>query len=193
MVLPSSYVVLDVETTGLSTNDALTEVAAIRVVDGLESGRFHSLTNPGVPIPKLVTDITGITDEMVSDKPSNAEVANAFIGFAGDLPVVGHNVKFDIGFISRAAGGDVGLQSVDTLKLSRQMFMGLKSFKLANVYAHCVAGGAQEVAEEGSAHRAMYDVLMTRCVYEHMRSLCHEDDGVFRRKPMSRPAPRRRS
>ena len=85
------FIALDFETTGLDfESDRIIEVAAILFVDGLPSKRYNTLVNPGIPIPKLIEQITGITNEMVADSPKEKDIIDDLFKFIGDYPLVAH-------------------------------------------------------------------------------------------------------
>ena len=126
LTFPSRYVVLDLETTGLDPQyDDIIEVAAIRIVDGAAEGSFSSLVNPGYPIDEFITDLTGITDDMLSSAPSLDFVLPALLSFVGADIVVGHNVNFDINFIydscSARSLAPFSNDFVDTMRISRSL------------------------------------------------------------------------
>lgn len=91
----TSYIALDLETTGLeSKTEKITEAAALKVIDGTVRERFVTLINPGRPIPEKITQLTGITDEMVRTAPLMEEVIRELLAFCGRLPLLGHNILF---------------------------------------------------------------------------------------------------
>ncbi len=93
-------VALDIETTGLDPlRDAIIEIGAVKYDDGQIVDRWHSLINPQRMIPAPITQLTGITNEMVRDAPPIKAVIQQFADFVGEFPVVGHNVNFDLGFL----------------------------------------------------------------------------------------------
>jgi len=96
----SKYVILDFETTGLDpTSSEIIEIGAI-LVDGLEAGeRFHALLKPARPVPWTISQITGITNEMLEGKPPLSEVAPAFLDFLRDYPIVAHNAAMERSFL----------------------------------------------------------------------------------------------
>ena len=95
-----TFVVVDLETTGLDPeNDEITEIGAIKFVDGVETESFDQLVNPGRPIPEFITRLTGISDDDVKDKPSIEEVFPQLDMFLGGAPFVGQQVNFDASFI----------------------------------------------------------------------------------------------
>jgi DNA polymerase-3 subunit epsilon len=133
------YVVVDVETTGGSGEQhRITELAAVKVRDGQIIDRFQTLINPQRPIPPKITRLTGITEEMVADAPSFAEVADPFASFMGDAIFAAHNVNFDYGFISREYAR-LGLRfrhpKLCTCASMRRLYPGLPSYSLGALCA----------------------------------------------------------
>src|SRR3954447_3955793 len=121
-----TFVVVDVETTGGSpATCAITEIGAVKYRGGECLGTFETLVNPGVPIPPLITVLTGITEAMVLPAPSIGEVLPAFCEFLRDAVIVGHNIRFDIAFLDAAlaAYGRARLSNrrVDTIGLARRL------------------------------------------------------------------------
>ena len=139
--LAGDFIVFDIETTGLSNKtERITEIGAVRMVGGEVQDTFNTFANPGKPIPAKITELTGITDAMVADAPSEAEALQMFYDFCGDCRVlVAHNAGFDTGFI-RAAAARCNLPydftSVDTIPLCRSLYKGLKNYKLDTVANH---------------------------------------------------------
>ena len=136
----NEFVVFDLETTGLSAkNDMITEIGAVRIIDGEVIDRFSQLINPERPIPAKITELTGITNEMVAGMPTINEVIGRFKDFIKDTTLVAHNATFDIGFIRekmQLCNMTVDNPVLDTLELSRAVFPGLKSHKLNIVAKH---------------------------------------------------------
>lgn len=122
-----SFIALDLETTGLSPiNDRILELGAIKYTDGKPVTSFNTLINPNVPISKRITRINGISDEMVSDKPSIENVIDDFISFFEDLPLLAHNASFDIRFLNanliKIDKSPISNEIIDTLSISRKIF-----------------------------------------------------------------------
>ena len=136
----SSFVIFDIETTGLSAkNDRITEIGALKVVDGEVVDEFSQLVNPKRPIPEFITNLTGITDEMVKDKPTIDIVIKDFENFISDSILVAHNANFDIGFIREnlsKIGKELDAPVIDTLELARSVFPRLKNHKLDTLAKH---------------------------------------------------------
>jgi DNA polymerase III subunit epsilon len=133
-----TFVVVDVETTGLSpTEDRITEIAMMKVRDGVLQDEFSTLINPLVPIPASITNLTGIDNLMVADAPTAREVAPTIADFLGDAVFVAHNAPFDWGFVSETAMRERGIelfnQQLCTVKLSRRILPHLPSKSLGPV------------------------------------------------------------
>ena len=99
--MEKTLVALDIETTGLDPqNDKIIEVGAVRFSGSQIQDELNSLINPGKRIPPFISQLTGITDAMVRGAPAIEEVLDQITGFTGDAPIVGHNVKFDLSFLT---------------------------------------------------------------------------------------------
>ena len=136
--LDGEFIVFDIETTGLSVaNERITEIGAVRLVGGEVKDSFNIFVNPGKPIPAKITELTGITNEMVADAPSEAQALQQFYDFCGDCRVlVAHNAPFDTGFIYAAAkrsGLPYEFTAVDTVPMCRALYPGHKNYKLDTV------------------------------------------------------------
>ena len=154
------FCVLDLETTGGAAAElGITEIGAVRYRGGVETGRFHTLVNPGLPIPAFITILTGITQAMVVEAPRVAEVMPAFLEFLGDAVVVGHNVRYDLSFLNAAAEalgyGRLPNRSVDTLGLARRLVHDeIRDLTLGSLAAHSRSPVTPN-------HRALDDALAT--------------------------------
>ncbi len=125
-------IVFDTETTGFDArgDDRITEIGCIEIIDFLPTGEsFHAYCDPQRDVPEKVTEITGLTTEFLRGKPLFAEVAQKFLDFVGDSPLVAHNADFDRGFINaeldRAGFEEIPRQRfTDTLAIARAKFPG---------------------------------------------------------------------
>ena len=167
----NEYVVVDLETTGLAPKtDKILEIGAYRVAGGDFGEKFHMMLDPGIPVPPRITELTGITGEMVQGQARAEDGIRAFIDFAGDLPLLGHNLIFDYGFLKHAAvnsGYTFDKMGVDTLKISREMLPQLASRSLGSLCAHFSI-------RQQSAHRGDDDARVTALVYEKLKK-CYEE------------------
>lgn len=161
----SSYVAVDLETTGLDPKrDKIIEIGALRVVDGEIKERYETFVNPYRKLKEQIVTLTGITDSQVETAPGIKEVIGEFLDFAGNLPILGHHVIFDYSFLKRAAvneGHSYEANGVDTLKLSRK-FMPSEAKK--NLKAACEYFGV----EQSSVHRALADSQAAHQLFQIM-------------------------
>jgi len=164
--LDSECIVFDIETTGLSAKtERITEIGAVRMVGGEVKESFNTFVNPGMPIPPKITELTGITDAMVADAPSEAEGLQKFYDFCGDCRVlVAHNAAFDTGFIRAAArrcSMPYEFTAVDTVPLSRALYKGLKNYRLDTVANYLKLPPFNH-------HRACDDAAVLAGIYTHI-------------------------
>ena len=100
--LNGTYVVFDLETTGFSSiKDKIIEIGAVKVENGVITDKFSTFVNPKVPIPFEITNLTGITDDMVMEAPDIETILPQFLEFVGDAVLVAHNASFDVSFIEQ--------------------------------------------------------------------------------------------
>ena len=160
--LDDSYVVFDLETTGLSPiKDKIIEIGALKVKAGEVVDHFSTFVNPQRPIPYEVTRITKITDEMVMDSPPIEEVLPPFLEFIEDSVLVAHNANFDVRFLEqncRYQNLEREFVSVDTLALARVLLPALSKYKLNNIT------GALKIPLENH-HRAVDDAGATAKIF----------------------------
>ncbi|MCS6927128.1 MAG: exonuclease domain-containing protein [Candidatus Binatia bacterium] len=155
----TTFVVIDIETTGFKPGlAAITEVAAVRIANGLPSAEFHTLVNPGRRVPAAITQLTGITDDMVRDQPPIEVVLPQLQAFLGSAVVVAHNADFDLSFLNfearRLLSAPLLNPSLCTLRLARRLLPGLRSRSLDAVAARL--GVSHPVR-----HRALSDARTT--------------------------------
>jgi DNA polymerase III subunit epsilon len=159
-LIDTTFVVLDLETTGLSPDrDRITEIGAVKVRGGEVLGELRTFVHPGGPIPPAITAVTGITDAMVRDAPALGAVLPTVLRFLGDAVFVAHNARFDLAFL-RAAAGAVGLPPpdpvvIDTARLARRLLIDeVRNLRLATIAAHLRTRARPE-------HRALADARAT--------------------------------
>lgn len=155
----ATYVVFDVETTGLSAiYDSIIELAAVKMYKGNVIEEFQEFIDPGVELSSFTTQLTGITTEMVRGSKSEKQVLSEFQKFTEGTVLVAHNAQFDMGFINKGyEKNDLPLSThpvIDTLELSRFLYPQFKSFGLS-----VLAKRFDVVLEQH--HRAIYDAETT--------------------------------
>ena len=172
-----NYVVFDLETTGLSSiTDEITEIGAVKVIDGKVEDTFEMLVKPNKKISQKITNITGITNEMVENKPPIEEVLPQFIDFIGGLPLVAHNVEFDYGFLCEnyrnIYGKEFRRKRSCTMKMYRKWYKEewdekAPSAKLGDVILDLL-GGEEYRLYTSNSHRGLNDAEFTQKVYEKL-------------------------
>ncbi len=186
------FCVLDLETTGASAATCeITEIGAVKFVQGEEVGRFQTLVNPGMEIPPTITILTGITHLMVVDAPRIEEALPSLLEFIGDSVIVGHNVRFDMSFLNAAAErlgyGKLPNRTSDTHALARRLVRDeTRNLKLSSLAAHFRSPITP-------THRALDDARATAHVFWELLAragslgVTHLDDLM--RLPTARGAP----
>ena len=172
-----SYVCFDLETTGLDPlYNEIIEIGALKVRDGKVAERFMEFIHPQEEISPMITNLTGITNEMVANaRPADA-VINDFLEFCEDDVLIGHNVGFDYSFMKSGAS-NLGLTfekfGIDTFKIAQRTLKSLPSKSLSSLCEYYQI-------ENKAAHRAYYDALATAKLYQ---TLAHyfepQDPKVF--------------
>ncbi|MCY3976518.1 MAG: exonuclease domain-containing protein [Chloroflexi bacterium] len=152
------YIAFDLETTGLdAASDEIIEIGIARFVGGEVVEQFQSLVKPSIPIPPEITQLTGIDSEDVEDQPRIQEIVADVASFIGDLPVVAHNVQFDVSFLSKHHSLDRNL-AIDTVELASILLPSSPRYNLSTL---ATALGI----ELERAHRAFDDALATGFLY----------------------------
>ncbi len=169
--LNDSYVVFDLETTGLSPDkNKIIEIGAVKVVDGAITERFSTFVNPEVPIPYNIEQLTSIKDDMVLDAPRIEEILPEFMKFCEGTVMVAHNAEFDTGFIRRNCermGLPFDFTIADTVALARILLPQLNRFKLDTV-AKAVGVSLDH------HHRAVDDAACTAEIFVKFIEMLHE-------------------
>ena len=169
----SSYVVIDLETTGLDENEnEIIEIGALRIVNGKIHEQFQKLVLIQNDIPPFITKLTGITDDMIDEGGEELSyVLDAFIAFIGQDLLVAHNITFDLKFLNMALT-QLGRPRISnpqkcTYELSKRLFPSMKSRKLS---ALCKEFGIMV----SKMHRSLSDCECVFHVYEYMLHLLHQ-------------------
>ncbi len=172
----ATFVVVDVETTGMSAvDDRITEIAMMKVQDGALIDEFSTLVNPLLTIPAYITSMTGIDNIMVQNAPPAREVVPFIAEFLGDAVFVAHNAAFDWGFVSQTARRERGIeltnQRLCTVKLSSRILPHLPSKSLGPVAEHLNI----TIPER---HRASGDAYATALVLVKYLSYLQKKEGL---------------
>ena len=168
-LLDSTYVVFDTETTGFNAGgaDSMIEIGAVKIKSGEIIDRFDMLIDPKRHIPDRISELTLITDDMVKGKEDEEAVTKKFLEWAGSLPMVAHNAKFDISFIEMAMKkynlGEFKNTVIDTLELSRALDQGFARHSLSALVKRYDVPW-----DEDAHHRADYDAEGTAYVFSKM-------------------------
>lgn len=170
-----TFICFDIETTGLSAaRDKITEIGAVKVENGVITDTFSTFANSEMPIPQKITQLTGITDDMVKDAPSQSEAVGAFLEFAGDNVLVAHNAPFDTSFIAKACedmGREYNYTSIDTVAISRAILTDIKNCKLDTVAKFLRLG-------DFNHHRATDDAEMLARIFINLCQRLTDDYGI---------------
>ncbi len=160
-----TFCVFDIETTGLSAKDCeITEIGAVLYKGGKVLDTFESFVNPHVPISDVITELTGITNDMVKDAPDISEVLPKFLEFSKGCVYVAHNATFDISFISNDAeklGIEFKPTYIDTVSVSRYVNSDLKKHTLDSIGKYFDLG-------DFNHHRAFEDAHMLALIFEKL-------------------------
>jgi len=172
-----NYTVIDIETTGLSPQwDDIIEIAALRIKNCNIVDSFQSLINPGYKIDSFITDLTGITNEMLKVAPSPKSVLQDFIKFVGENIIIAHSANFDINFIydncMEKLDKYFNNNFIDTMRLSRRMF---KEYSKHTLKAIAYRFGLKENVN----HRAYSDAYITFKCYEYMKIYAVDNNMSF--------------
>ncbi len=158
-------VVLDFESTGLNTSGArIIEIGAVRLEKGTITDQFQELVDPGEPLKPKITEVTNITDAMLSGKPRAEEMLPKLMDFIGDCPIAAHNSAFDAALLQaelKRLGRSFSNPVLDTLTYARKLYPELKSFRLKALCKHL--GVSLK-----NAHRAVHDATATAHCLQRM-------------------------
>lgn len=173
----SEHIFIDLETTGTrTTRDRITEIAALRVVDGHIVDRFVTLVAPQVSVPPHIQRLTGIDEALLSGAPSFEALANDFFAWLGETPLVAHNARFDYGFLRnefKRAGLAYSARVICTLKLSRRLAPQQRHHNLDALLARHGLGDFERHRAEGDARSllALWQCWQHQHDPEHLATL----------------------
>lgn len=174
-IYSSTYVIFDTETTGFNPglHDSMIEIGAVKMKDGAIVDSFDELINPGVMIDSEITELTGITNQMVKDCDNEEAVTKRFKEWIGDLPMVAHNAKFDKNMLESAYHkynlGELKNPILDTMIISQIINKDLKRHNLtALTKNYGITFEESDGSSSGHHHRADYDAEFTGYVFFKM-------------------------
>jgi DNA polymerase III subunit epsilon len=174
----SEVVILDFETTGLSTHEErIIEVGAAVVKGNKITETFATLCNPGRYIPYFITDITGITNEMIKGQPKPEAVMPNLHKFIGERPILAHNASFDAQFLhSEMDRVNINIDNpfLCTMLLSRRLIQDAENHKLGTLKKHINFKGKKDHKD----HRALDDVKVTVALWLHLKKLVSNMTGT---------------
>ena len=167
--LLSDYIIFDIETTGLdSAYDEIIEIGAIKVKNNKIVSKFNSLVKPKNEIDEYITELTGITNEMVKDAPTIEEILPDFMNYIGNDILIGHNVNFDINFIYdnlyRNKFDVLTNDFIDTMRISRKLLPELPHHRLIDLAKYFKIDSTNN-------HRSLKDCEITMNVYENLKEI----------------------
>src|SRR5512137_1368835 len=154
-------IALDIETTGLDPQtDAILEIGARRFDGNRIENEFSTLINPGRHIPEFITGLTGISDEMVRQAPRIRDVLDALAAFIGEVPIVGHNIQFDLSFFKRYNLFTLN-ERVDTYEMAAVLLPSASRYNLG-------ALGQALGIPLPATHRALDDARVTAAAFQRL-------------------------
>jgi len=157
--ITNNYCVLDIETTGLSwQEDQIIEIGILKIRNNKIVNRYSQLINPQIKISSFITQLTGITNEMVENQPLLEDIAQDVFHFLEDDIIIGHNTSFDLNFIANHFQKDLKNEYIDTVRLSQKVYPQLPHHRLSDMveYLHL----------SHNEHRAIADCIATYELYE---------------------------
>lgn len=159
----SDYCVLGTETTGLSAYyDEVIEIGILKVRSGDVTDRYEQLIRPKYEIDGFITSLTGITNEMVADKPPIEDVKGDVLAFLENDIIVGHNTSFDIRFLAAGFQENINNEYMDTMQFARKLYHDLPHHRLSDL--------SEYLNLTNNEHRAIADCVTTMELYEAMKT-----------------------
>lgn len=161
------YVVFDLETSGLNPHkDKIIEIGAVKYINNEKVEEFNYLIDPKINISEIITKVTGLTDEDLKGQKSIEEVLPMFLNFIGDLPIIGHNVRFDYDFIesniNRLNLKHLKNKIIDTLFLSRITIYDSENHRLETLKKY--------LNLDYNSHRAVDDCYTCNALYQYCKN-----------------------
>ena len=184
------YAIVDIETTGGSSRiEKITEISIFQHDGEKITGEFTTLVNPERNIPYFITNLTGITNEMVEDAPRFFEIAKTIIEFTEGRTMVAHNARFDYSFIRqefKSLGYNFSRNLLDTVTLGRKLIPGHRSYSLGNI---CKDLGITIAGRHRASGDALATVRLFEILMEKDRETSGKASGLIRNSRLSKLNP----
>jgi len=162
-----NFVALDIETTGLDPQrEAILEIGAVRFNGRRVEQEWSTLVNPGRRVPTFITQLTGISNQMVAQAPPISDVRAELEDFVGDAVIIGHNVRFDLSFLNRQHLFSFN-DSIDTYEMASVLLPNASRYGLGSL-------ASQLVVPLPATHRALDDALVTHGIYLRLHDLAQD-------------------
>ena len=160
------YCVIDTETTGLSAYyDQIIEIGILKVRNNEIVDKYSQLIKPDYEISSFISSLTGITNEMLRDKPKIEAVKSKVLEFIADDIIIGHNTSFDLRFLKAGFDCDLENKYMDTMQFARKLYPELKHHRLSDLTAY--------LDLYNNEHRALADCIATKKLYDAMKNKMH--------------------
>ena len=173
----NSFCIIDFETTGLSpaNGDRVIEVAALKIVNNKIVDQYQSLMNPGFEISRRITSITGISNDMLEDAPTNLEVIPSLVNFLSGDSLVAHNASFDSNFLQNELFDSKikrSYQFTCSMRMARRVFPNAPNHKLGTLLEY------RGITQSEVLHRALADVNATYKLWIDMNKALSTKRGL---------------
>ena len=171
---PDSYVVIDLETTGLDyKSDKIIEIGALKIENNVQTDSFQILINSGIPISNKIALLTGIENHILeTDGKRFEDIIPNFLEFVGEFPLAAHNMEFDKKFLNYALAKcnlpPITNRLIDTCDLAKRLHKSLSGYKLEQLAAHFNLESYQGVDVKYKMHRSLGDCYVTHLLYQKL-------------------------
>ncbi|AFA48562.1 3'-5' exonuclease [Acetobacterium woodii] len=168
LTFPSDYVIIDIETTGFnSKSDEIIEIGAVKVTNNKISSIFQSLAQPRNPISNYISNLTGISNDMLAKTNPITMVLDSFLSFVGDHVLIGHNINTDVNFLYDQC--EIHLHQyfkndyIDIKALFREQQQAAENYRITTLCEKCAL-------QNTHAHRALSDCLAVNNLYQSLKT-----------------------
>ena len=159
----NDYCVFDLETTGFSPKyDSIIEIGILKIRDNKIVDTYSQLVNPGFKMDSYITELTGITNEMLIGMPTIMQLKDNVINFVGNDVLLGHNTSFDVAFIQNGFKTELSNEYIDTLQFCRKLYKNLTHHRLRDM--------AEYLQISKNSHRSIDDCICTKELYDCIKA-----------------------